>query len=375
VSEKETIPRLMGGANPYDILGYMAPGGTAIMCCFFFEFWVDRIAGVANSGALLPTYSLVRELSHGLDRPSWAISTIFLIATAGAVYITGHVIASVSAMTIERTLVQKGHGYPINRFLGVPTNPVTVISRSFYRALFLWTNIYIILRYIDIASAHLPDVVISHAGLNTLRAIEIGLFALIAAKLLVSNDLTNWAVSKGSISGSLIRVLSSAIRLAAAPYDLVIHMVERTLALHEPLPPEVRERFIHGIKQLAGVSPSTWRSEAYWFAYIRVRNCGSALSEPAMNWLRLYAFARNLSAAFYLAFLYSLLDLLLNPFVIFDAKLGRVALLIPLTFFLGAFVMLGRYYYLYASYYTKYLIRVFVYSENGEHKAMPEPHE
>jgi hypothetical protein len=78
--------------------------------------------------------------------------------------------------------------------------------------------------------------------------------------------------------------------------------------------------------------------------------------------LRLYSFARNLSAAFYVAFLYGYAILALNAVSIPDHQASYIAVLIPAAYLFGSLVMLSRYYYLYANYYTKFIIRAFFYS-------------
>src|SRR6185437_836965 len=101
MAEKSALRAVISTATPYDVMGYLLPGGAAVLCCFFFEFWLVRVDNADAANALLPTYALFHALATGLADKSWAIATIFLGIAAAAIYIAGHIVASIAAIFLE----------------------------------------------------------------------------------------------------------------------------------------------------------------------------------------------------------------------------------------------------------------------------------
>jgi hypothetical protein len=69
MADRGTLRAVVASATPYDILGYLLPGGAVVLCRFFFEFWLVRVDKADTTNALLPTYALFHELSNGLSDP------------------------------------------------------------------------------------------------------------------------------------------------------------------------------------------------------------------------------------------------------------------------------------------------------------------
>lgn len=162
----------------------------------------------------------------------------------------------------------------------------------------------------------------------------------------------------------MLNCIAAIIRFAAAPYNLLANLLKRSLDLHKPISKPLRETFIRVMRERYSLEPGHWGSDAYWMSYLRVRTASRSIAEPADNWLRLYSFARNLATAFYIAFLYGYFVLAWNKFHALSAGAGQITMLIPVAFLVGSLLMLSRYYYLYASYYTKYLIRAVAFMES-----------
>lgn len=361
MAEKSALRAVITGATPYDIMGYLLPGGAVVLCCFFFEFWLVRVDSADAANALLPTYALFHALANGLSDKSWAIAAIFLGIAIAAIYVAGHIVASIAAILLERHLVQHGHGYPFSRYLDFADKPTTPVTRPFYRAFFVWGNLYILLRYIEVA---LPSSAENSALVErTANTMAWFLVILIVVKITLSTRWLNQRHSQERYHGRTLNCLAGIIRFAAIPYDLLANLLKRSLDLHKPVSKPLRDTFIRAMRERFSLEPAHWGSDAYWMAYLRVRTAGRSIAEPADNWLRLYSFARNLATAFYIAFLYGYFVLAWNRFHSLGTGAGEITILIPVVFLVGAFLMLSRYYYLYASYYTKYLIRAVAFME------------
>jgi hypothetical protein len=71
MTNRNALRAVVSSATPYDIMGYLLPGGAAVLCCFFFEVWLVRVDSADAANALLPTYALFRALASGLSNKSW----------------------------------------------------------------------------------------------------------------------------------------------------------------------------------------------------------------------------------------------------------------------------------------------------------------
>jgi len=118
-------------------------------------------------------------------------------------------------------------------------------------------------------------------------------------------------------------------------------------------------------KDLFGLDYRKADTNNYWLCSFYVAQRAPFLFRQQLNWLHLYSFARNLSIALYLDFLYCCAVLTYNdPFLPSASCCDAAATLLrslPLLYFFVSLMLLLRYYYLYSCYYTRHLLRAFVY--------------
>jgi len=141
------------------------------------------------------------------------------------------------------------------------------------------------------------------------------------------------------------------------------------------------DRYKNSFVENFKLKPEEEETNNYWFPQYYVVNKSPEIALPVNQWLRLYGFARNIATSFYLAFLYSCMLLLYyetqipGGFKVIEFSCLYI-FLIPLSYFFLSFLMLVRYYYLYVGYYTKYILRAYVYlaiMESKEKKEFPNP--
>ncbi len=304
--------------TPYDVLGYLAPGATFVISLYGFEFWIHHRPETTLS-IHTPLYTLVQLALPPSGEGAWALATLFLIGLFGVCYVLGHIVASISAFSIDRMYVDKAHGYPFRLLLGLEAplneNPLTV---PFYRALFFWTNAYILFRFLG------------------LRGMPLKVVAFVGAGIKASNFL----------------------------YGAITALIGNYLRTHEAFPVKVREAFHRNFQKTFGMTVDEAGTTSFWLSYIHVRSLPDSLTSPAENWLHLYSFARNLGTALYLAFLYCFVWWIFNSAEVALLPISdrMVLAAIPLGLFACAFAMLMRFYYLYADYFSKYVLRAFLYS-------------
>lgn len=368
-------------SNPitaYDVLGYMAPGGTLILCIFLFEVWVERIRRMglaADKDLHVPMYTAFTTFAGKLSNADWVLSALFLIVVLGIAYVVGHVVASLSALLMDRFYLAKAHGYPYEWLLDLKDDDGKSDSRSFYRGLFLWVNVVVVAAYLMVAHLGLPFVDLPvWAQWVTLGAIVAFIIFSSIVKWLVSthrardrnedatDSVAEWA---GRGEGWLTHVFSG-------PYRFIASRVKKLLFAGADFDDEFKSSYKEKYQRLFGYDPVTARSNNYWLSYIHIRQTSNELTRPIDNWLRLYSFARNLSTAFYASFLYAAVWFLAHGRPVaqdcYQLQLLRV---IPVLFLIAAFAMLLRYFYLYTYYYTKFIFRAFVYLERVSPVSLP----
>src|SRR5437868_3593732 len=109
-------PSLMLALTPYDILGYLAPGGTMILSALAFEHFVDRVVGpqlAAKPAWHTPLLSALNTLyTSSVIKDNSVSLLLFAIGFAAVAYIAGHVVGSLASLLLDRLLIFKGYGYP-----------------------------------------------------------------------------------------------------------------------------------------------------------------------------------------------------------------------------------------------------------------------
>ncbi|HXG06052.1 MAG TPA: hypothetical protein VNI77_01850, partial [Nitrososphaera sp.] len=353
--EKLKIP-----LNNYDLFGYLIPGAIALLAIYSFEFWADHQLEV-NRIALsvhLPLFTAINSTAHSiLQAKDWILSALFLIVMLIIAYAFGHIVSSVSSLSLDRILVYKGYGYPYQQLFGFEHPIRNWDTGPFYRGLFFWFNAYLLVRYYAIL----------YPGPAVLTAVSwLGWYLtfVLVIKLSIGHFRThpfNWLVSH---TPRILRKIGTTFLVAvirilfAGPYDLFTSSLSRLINTRAVFQPEFVEFYKKTFHSLFGLDPNSAETNNYWLSKCYIAYKSPTLDSMLVNWLYLYSYARNLSTAFYLAFAYCFISILFQRDLF--VHLGdSVLYIIPLVFFLLALVMLSRYYYLYYIYYSKFLFRAF----------------
>ena len=333
--------------TPHDFFGYLVPGATLAILIYQFEFWcATKFPAVPGTPIF---HTPVRTAIMMTDAPKdWGFSFLYVLAILGISYVVGHIIASASVVFIDRMLVSKGHGYPYQNLLRVDQHQGLKkdVSAPFYRGMFFWINIYFVLRYLALFAQH---------DLCSRMSLVVG-WLIIAAIL-----------AKIALSPLLYRRMPRAVRrfwfVFASPYDLLGH----TLALYT----RTRVPFDHAmVLSFERVFHEKFHLEArqagannYWMSKLYIQNTAPLLYQSIARWHYLYVFNRNLSTAFYTAFVYCFLLLALQRESVAALPFYEnfVTLALPLGFLLCSVALLIRFYYLYVRKHTCLLFRTFVY--------------
>jgi hypothetical protein len=373
----DNLNRLPFSLTFADLLGYIAPGGVLLLSAYLFEAGAAHLLEGPLKGAALhlPMVTLVGLLIEAAQQDRWLIPAGAAAAFLLTLYVSGHVISSFSSMFIERTLVFKGYGFPYETQLGFDEPATTEgrrwrrVSSAFYRGAFLLFNIYVLLRF---GAAVVPNIYVLpwRASLWwTANAAGVVLVATIACKFILGKahsramHRSEGDATPDSRDSGLGRGMEQLVERVAKPYDGLARLIAGIMGTRRVFDDAFRKRYSDLFQKRFGLSAEVADTNNFWLCYAHVMHTSSALSARVLNWQTLYGFARNLAAAFFGAFLYALLWYRLNSEVFETASAYGTRLLacIPLIYYSLALTLLLRYYYLYRGYFTKFVLRAFVY--------------
>lgn len=354
--------------TPYDFLGYLAPGGTLLLCLALFDHTLRRIMPRPKYLLHTPLLSAFKEMwPTGTDLLS---ATVFLLILSGLAYIAGHLVSSVSAICMDRIFIAKGYGYPFEVLLNLPNNQrqSTEVSKSYYKGLFFWVNVYFVIRFYS----ELPASIVSPpiAAYSARAGNYVGWFIVaitvlkifIGIKYTTSNGVNKW-ISETRGFRFFSPIFCWLInRTFPIFYDIPARTISSYLHTRSSFSAEFITRYKTLFAEQFQFDPELEGTNNFWLTSLYVKARSEALSQMATNWLSLYAFARNLATAFYMGFIYCVVVLWMRSDLVQNTNVDNAYVLLtpPAIYFVAAFFMLMRYYYLYVSYYSKFTFRSFV---------------
>lgn len=363
--EKVKIP-----ISAYDIFGYFIPGAIALLAAYFFEF-LTNLQLTKPIDLYLPLLTAFNVSGEAVfDVNQWVLSVMFFIAILIIIYIIGHIVSSLSSFCIDRVLIFKGYQYPYQILLGLK-NDTKDLSRSFYRGLFFWVNVWLLLVYLFV-------ILYNQEWLEqTINWLSLYIVGVILLKVMISNPpiipsrWMQWIESKSPIS-LLAKKVDGLPRffigkLFAGPYDFITTYLSNFIGSRKPF----EQEFIESYKKLFllkfGLEVEKAVTNNYWFCAGYIAEKSPALNAIVVNFLHMYSYARNVSTAFYLAFLYCFVSLFLQGQLFQSLNHNLALFTLPLVFFFLSLVMLTRFYYLYFCYYSKFIFRAFYVLAYNKH--------
>lgn len=370
--EKSLLKSIPQSFTAYDVLCYIVPSGMFVLCTYLVEFWSYRLSlKPADGGEKIhtPLVTALSSISEKLDGASWAYSVIFVVIVACMLYALGHIIASVSSFFLDRVFVTKAFGYPYVSFLNLTSTGRIRLSTRFYRAFFFWVNLYLLIQYVSTYDGStLASLINNTIGHSIILIIECIIIISIVLKFIVG--IKYWGTAEDEskfcecIKQFVIKPMEWILEYVIHwPFEAINSMFERYTKDNRSLSnefighyrEEFHKRFIRDY-----VNAGT---DNYWLPLMYVCHVSNKSSVKIDNWHRLYSFARNLSTGFYLSFIYSFLWVYFQSDMMngWSGYSKNAVMVIPIFYFLASMLMFFRYRYLYTQYYTKYILRAFVF--------------
>jgi hypothetical protein len=144
------------------------------------------------------------------------------------------------------------------------------------------------------------------------------------------------------------------------PYEAVAGLLAVYINSRRAFDSRFTTRFATAFQRYFGQDLDTSGSNAFRLTYCYVIAKSPVLGGMLSNWHRLYSFARNMSTAFFLAFLYALVSLQFQLSAVAGKNMMNVSRVL-IALWVVALICLVRYYYLYVAYFSKFTVRAFVF--------------
>lgn len=317
----------------YDLLRYIIPGSIFLICILMFELWTKRIPPKFTSNLSTPCLTILYLIKEEFISKNWAFSSIFLIIILIFAYIAGHLISSCASFWIDRILIKKGWEYPYMYQLDLLEKNIQYPFFLFY--FFMWFNSLLFFEYFIFFKN------LCNCGINAATTQGIAVFFV-----------------------SLIILILVIICYLFLPLDLLdfIKNFLKSIGLDSKMDKQLIKKYRDHFRTKFKYYYKDAGTNNFWFPYLFIKNQSGLLAESIAGWRRLCAFTRNLSTAFYFAFLYGSFWFLYHFHLekISAWKEFRIMARIPLFFFMLFFIMLWRYIYLYVFHLTKLIFRSFL---------------
>jgi hypothetical protein len=339
--------------DAYDAFGYLAPGATLLAVASAFELSLRWYALDKDTTLAVARYARAALQTH------WSLPVLFLALTIVAAYVAGHIVSSFSGLFLDRGLVVRGYGYPYETLLGIRRRRslhLQLVSGS-HKAAFFWLNAYLLARWVSQGTgsrvawtgvwlSELALVLVAGLGITSI-ACRLGLLQAFTRHDHVARR-------------QAYRRLATAGRWAArVGYELLAWPISRYIDTRSSFTPQLVSEYRRLFRQATGFPSTTAKTNNYWFSQLFVSSRSREATTTLMKWLYLYSFSRNLAAAFFLVLPLASARLWLGGYS--GLTMQSVTFWLPLVSWFSGAMMLLRYYYLYAGYYSKYLFRAFVF--------------
>lgn len=341
--------------NAYDFFGYILPGSL-------FSFGILYL--------LKDKIPFDEQQIEILTRMSAFSAILLLLGLLAILYFVGQVIGCVSHLLYDRLFVRNVIGYPFQYILDLKPRPDDSVRITYL--LFVILGIQFLITPLLCEELYRFDFLKNNGGWTfcAIWMTSFGLLFLLSfifrVILVISRmrrmDNREHFVKKSEENsiendGHMVSLCKILTRVAWYIFYPVRKLTSTDTKVHQ----EIRRMFMDQMKRQTGLdlkSQTEYTSDAYWLAYISLVKHVPRHDAKINNWLNLYGCLRNYSCVFLiLSFIMSVrqwICIYRGEFFLPDTINLIVAILLCLVLFV-------RYWIIYFSYYTKYIIRAYAF--------------
>jgi hypothetical protein len=276
------------------------------------------------------------------------------------VYTLGHFVAMFGQIIFDRILLDEIIQHPIFTLLNIQKGE-REYSIAIFQSLFILYNLLLLINILNIninasvfgSELQLLDLVIL-AIMITLIVIKVGVmvyrFKPENREKLVKRGLPKW-------------IEKPTLFLKRKIFNMFNSSFKKLLGLDRPFPDEFIQKHKINFKNYFGLNSDEMGYENYWLSFFYTSSRNPVATVQIKNWLQIYSFARNTSAAAYLTLTIITITIMLN-----NSAYNSNVKLFGLILFMIAFILMLRYWYLYQNYFIKNIIRSFVEGTSNNQK-------
>lgn len=324
--------------NLYDFFGYIIPGiyFSSILSIYFYTFYHQEFL------------SFLEKLSRAYHLLPFVSSFVFTIAYIVMVYVLGHFVATVSHIVIDKILVSGTTGYPVLKLLKITQNKEhRYLYQMTYKILFILFMVMLFIPLIPNPKEKFNWIFFTFCGFLFIRILSV-------IMQLLFPSFFKWIINS-KIYSSNIKWWSEHINV---PFKVIHMMLQTNHEFDEGFINKTKEKFKKDFELDAEASGSN----NYWLPFFRLSSLNSYHAHLINNWLLLYGFSRNMSAASYLFSSMLVIIWAYNGYAFPNSELLGVDSSFFFKVSLGISTVLGlfflmRYWVIYYSYFTKSILR------------------
>ena len=321
--------------NTYDFFGYLLPGtlfslGVLVVFNDKIKSWVD---GYNSLGISIP------------------FTVVLTMLMAAGLYFIGQIIGCIGHIIYDRMVVRNILGYPFYRILGLNQN-VELSSM-------LISYVLIMCGFIGILIPVFVRLV--HFFFNVNEVVFFSYFAVILIFLIIFILLFAFSAKIVQDGSSIKKCDLKGVRKF---FERITEMFLKVTATNVGVNEAVQNKFMMKLKKRTGLRKNhfckEYGSDIYWVTYIDLMKAKDPCHQGKIsNWLDMYGCLRNYSCAFLL--LATIESIRIYASLFCECSEGFVfedyAVLVGFLFL--SFLLFVRYWIMYYSYYSKYIIRAY----------------
>jgi len=329
----------------YDFFGYLFPGAFLLFTTMIFV----QLTGFVDLNRYTNDFIKIYK-----EAP-FIIGLIIIVMGVILVYTLGHFVAMFGQIIFDRIFLDEIIQHPIFALLKIEKSP-RVYSVALFQFIFFLYNIFILVQIFDLhfyTISYLGNLAISDITIILLFIVFIGIkvsvmiyrFKPERREKLEKNGLpkgTEWA-------GKLSLFISNKI------IKSIISSFQKLLGLDRPFPEQVIKKHKEKFKKCFELDSDEAAYENYWLSFFYTSSRNTSATSQIKNWLQIYSFARNTSAAAYLTLTIISIILVIN-----NSYYNLSINLFVIILFIIAIILMLRYWYLYYNYFIKNIIRSFI---------------
>lgn len=342
--------------SSYDFFGYLMPG---LIFSLSLYGWL-----------IYAKFEFVKKIHYsrikGLDIGDSII--VFFVAVV-ICYFLGHLIGAISHILYDRMLIRNCIGYPFP-YLFKSGNPPTPLSRGIYFVLFVCLGLVLIIpgclelffvywrweHAIFWGSSDTIDWKLAETYVAYFAIFVLSVLCLIFVLLI---DIKMRCVEPAGNS-RMKRLRSFLLRIEPLLKDIFFMPFRRLTATDSFVSDYIVEKFRTNMKKEYKIPLENQNSDVFWLATMSLSHCPT-IESKLNNWLNLYGCLRNYGCSFLLLSIIIVSNHWYQIFVtqqVTGLKGSRILLLSIIV----TIVLFLRYWIIYYSYYSKYIIRAYAYS-------------